>query len=251
MAETSRAKRALAALRAADQTGMGRVAGGMGAEATDRLADLDACTLDYRVWSPVLVPGLLQTPAYTAGAIKGRTPSLDGYEVGLRTQHRRWRSDQFWSRRSGLPADAWFLVGELAITRPLMNAHAHGDQLRRLLELSELDNVVIQVLREDSPAPGLVEPFEVFNLEVGPRVGHIESLIGGWYTVAAEDISRLHGSFLEMAGYALGARDSRDYIKEVLDACWEPTVVPTSSSQATVTRPTASTSPALPPAPSE
>src|SRR5690349_18685482 len=115
-----RAQRALAALRAADQTGMGRVAGGMGEDATDRLADLDACAVDYRAWSPLLIPGVLQIPKYTAAAIKGRTPSLDNWTIGQRTQHRRWRADAFLKRHLGLATPAHFVIGEAAITRPLM-----------------------------------------------------------------------------------------------------------------------------------
>jgi hypothetical protein len=247
---TQRAKRALQALRAADQQGMGRAAGGMGAEATDHLADLDACTMAYRAWSPSLIPGILQTPSYTAGAIRGRTPSLDGGELSHRVTHRRQRSESFLGRRAVLPGTmAWFLIGEAAITRPLMNPSAHADQLRHILAVGQdYDSIVIQVLREDSPMPGTVEPFELFYLDPGPPVGHIESLIGGWYTVVAEDIARLRGTFSEMTGYAMGV--SRTYISEVLDACWGPTAEQISSSPATQTLPTASTSPGLPPAPS-
>lgn len=252
MNEDMRAKRALAALRAADQQGMGRVAGGMGAEATDRLSDLDACTMAYRAWSPSLIPGLLQTPSYTAGAIRGRTPSLDGGELSHRVTHRRQRSESFLGRRGVLPGTlAWFLIGEAAITRPLMNSFAHAEQLQRLLAIGQdYDNVMIQVLREDSPMPGTVEPFELFYLDPGPPVGHIESLIGGWYTVASEDITRLHGTFSEMTGYAMGVSDSRTYISEVLDECWGHTTEHGSSSRPTPTLPTASTSPGPKPGPS-
>lgn len=249
---TQRAKHALAALRAADQQGMGRVAGGMGATATDRLADLDSCTLAYRCWTPFLIPGHLQTPAYTAGAIKGRTPSLDAFEIGLRVQHRRERSERFLARRATLErCSAWFLIGEQAITRPLMNHHAHAEQLRHLLAIGQdYENIMIQVLREDAPTPGIVEPFELFSLDPGPRVGHIESLIGGWYTVASEDIGRLSTAFNEMAGFAMGARDSREFIEGVLDTCWGHIAEQPSSSPLTATQATASTSPVPPPAPS-
>lgn len=252
-----RAKRALAALRAADQQKTGRVAGGMGAVATDRLADLDACTLAYRTWSPRLVPGLLQTSSYTAGAIKSHTPSLDHAEIGTLVAHRRARSESFFARRNALTRSmAWFLIGQEAIQRPLMNAHSHADQLRQLLAIAQdYDNLIIQVVLTDLPIPVTAEPFTIFHLDPGPPVGHLESMIGGWYTVAAEDISRLRGAFSDMAGRALSPDDSHEFISEELSRCWEHTSVHTaeqvSSSPATPTRRTASTLPALPPAPSE
>jgi hypothetical protein len=249
-----RAKRALAALRAADQNGMGRVAGGMGAEATDRLADLDASTAGYRAWSPALIPGLLQTGSYTAGAIKSRTPSLGAAEVGRRVTHRRVRCESFLARRTALDnqARAWFLIGEQAVARPLMNDFAHAEQLRRILALErDYPNIVVQVLSDDSPMPGTIEPFELFYLDPGPPVGHLETMVGGFYTIASEDIARLHGAFSEMTGFAMTPADSREYISEVLHTCWEHTAEPSSSSLLTPTLPTASTSPVPPPAPSE
>jgi hypothetical protein len=247
-----RAKRALAALRAADQQGMGRVAGGMGAEATDRLADLDACTIAYRTWSPSLIPGLLQTDSYAVNAIRERTPSLDMSELERRVTHRRRRTENFLARRASMPGTfAWLLIGEAAITRPLRGVHSHGEQLRHLLAIGQdYGNIMIQVLREDRPVVGTAEPFTIFSLDPGPKVGHLESLIGGWYTVAAEDISRLHSAFSDMLGWAMTPAESREYIQEVLDTCWGPTTEHASSSLPTPTPRTASTSPGLPPAPS-
>lgn len=246
-----RAKRALQALRAADQSGMGRVAGGMGAEATDRLADLDACTVAYRTWSPSLIPGLLQTDSYAANAIRERTPSLDMAELERRVAHRRRRAENFLARRASMDGTfAWLLIGEAAIARPLRGVHSHGEQLRHLLAVGQdYGNLIIQVLREDRPVVGTAEPFTIFNLDPGPKVGHLESLIGGWYTVASEDISRLHSAFSDMLGWAMNPAESREYIQEVLDTCWGPTTEQASSSPRTPTPRTASTSPGLPPAP--
>jgi hypothetical protein len=252
-----RARRAMQALRAADQQGMGRVAGGMGAEATDRLADLDSCTMAYRTWSPALIPGLLQTDAYAANAIRERTPSLHLTDLEKRVTHRRRRAEGFLAHRAGMTGTfAWFLIGEAAITRPLGDRHAHGEQLRHLLGIAQdYGNMVIQVLREDTPVVGTAEPFTIFHLDPGPVVGHLESLIGGWYTVASEDIARLHSAYSDMMQWAMTPADSRDFISEVLDTCWghtsEHTVVRDSSSPRTPTQRTASSLPALPPAPSE
>ena len=251
---SARAQRALRALRAIDQRGMGRVAGGMGADATDRLADLDSCTMAYRTWCPALIPGLLQTDAYTAGAIKSRTPSLGMGEIERRVTHRRRRTESFLGHRAGLRGTyAWFLIGEDAITRPLINAHAHGEQLRHLLACTrDYDGLIVQVLRNDTPI-GAIEPFTIFHLDPGPSVGHLESLIGGWYTVVSDDIARLHSAFSDILGWAMTPTDSYNYISEVVDTCWgntsERSPEPDSSSPPTPTRRTASTSPGPTPAP--
>jgi hypothetical protein len=218
---TMRAKRAMQALRAADQRGVGQVAGGMGAEAIDRLAALDECTLAYRTWSPRVVPGLLQTPAYTAGAIKSHTPGRPTEDVGPLVTHRRRRSEAFFNRRAHLNGClAWFLIGENAIRYPLMNAHSHAEQLRQLLsQIEEPNNVVIQVLPVDTPIPVTAEPFSLFVLDPGPIVGHLETAIGGFYTITTEDIATLNGAFSDMVGRAMSTRDSREFIREELYGC--------------------------------
>jgi len=244
---TQRAKRALAALKAADQTGMGRVAGGMGAMATDRLAELDACTAAYRSWTPYLVPGVLQTGTYAACAIRARTPSLPGESVSVRVVHRRRRVEAFLQRRLeiGLPGVAWFVVGETAIVRPLMNEGGHLEQLEYLLTLMNEYPIVIQVLPEVGLMPGANEPFDIHYLDSGPSLGHIETMIGSLYTTSAEDVTRLHNTFNEMVGHALSTSESRRFISEVANS-WSahsaPTTEPGSSSPATATPATASSS---------
>lgn len=245
-----RAKRAMQALRAADQGGTGRAAGGMGAAATNRLADLDACTLTYRTWSPMLIPGLLQTPAYAAGAIKSHSPDMTGAELGVLVAHRMRRCEAFLARRAALttpPALSWFLIGETAIRRPLMNAHSHAEQLRQILSVGQdYENVIIQVMPVDTPIPVTAEPFSLFQLDPGPAVAHLETLIGGWYTVTSEDVTRYRTVFNDMVGRALSTRDSREFISEELSQCWEPTTGQSSSNPPTPTPTTASTSPGLP-----
>lgn len=246
--EDMRAKRALQALRATDQRGTGRVSGGTGAEATDRLADLDSCTQAYRTWSPLLIPGLLQTPTYTAGAIKAHTPSLDVADLGHRVARRRERSEAFLARRQALaeptPSIAWFLIGETAIRRPLMNDFGHAEQLRYLLSIMrDYGNVIIQVMPDDSPVPVVGEPFSIFQLDPGPVVAHLETMIGGWYSVVPEDITRLRAAYSDMVARAMSLHETREYIEEELSLRSGAMAELSSPSPATAIPKTASTSP--------
>lgn len=219
--DTMRTRRVLSALRAMDQRGTGQCAGGTGAEAIDRLADLDMSTLAYRTWSPRVIPGLLQTPSYTAGAIKSHSPRLGAPDVGNLVSHRRARSDAFFARRVQLNAStAWFLMGEEAIRYPLMNSHSHAEQLRQLLAfIEEPNNVILQVLPSDIPIPVTAEPFSLFVLDAGLAVGHLETVIGGFYTIAADNTERLTEMFSDMVGRALSTSDSAEFIREELYAC--------------------------------
>lgn len=234
---------AVAGLRDPEQDGMGRVFGGKGASATDRLSALDKYADSYRTWSPVLISGLLQTSRYTAGAIKLQTPSLSDEEIARRVQHRVQRTANFlghWAGRQG--TFAWFVMGEAAITQPVCDTHTHGHQLMRLLSIARnYPQLVIQVLPDHASAPSTTEPFSWFALEDGQRVGYLETAVGGWYTTAPQDSTRLHSIFSEMIGEAYTPAGSREFIQEVLETCWGHTAEQSSSSPRTAIPRTAST----------
>ncbi|MFB7484828.1 DUF5753 domain-containing protein [Streptomyces anulatus] len=233
------------ALRARDQRNMGRMAGGMGTEATDRLAELDSLAQTIRAWSPHLVPGLLQTDTYAAGAIKTMTPSLSGYELTARVKRRAVRRAQFltdWrgprTPRTGL---AYFLVGEAAVVHPTLSAHGHAAQLRRLAEIiDKFPRIVVQVLRDGVPTPGHAGPFSLHGLADGTRMGHLESLVGGWYTTEPEDIARMYSAFSDMSSQALTPAETREFIAEEINTCWGSTTESSSASPATQTPTTVS-----------
>jgi hypothetical protein len=230
------------------------MAGGMGAAATDRLSALDAASESIRAWSPLLIPGLLQTTPYALAAIRSRTPSLPDEEAGRRLQTRQRRSDGFLRRMYG-PGDthAWFIMGEAALTQSVTNAAYHAHQLRHLADI--IDNhprIRVRVLPDDASNAGTMEPFSVHALANGPRVGHLETIVGGWYTTRSEDITRLYSAFAVLGKWALEPRETRRVIEECLRECKiRSGEGPGSSSRPTATPTIACSSPALPPAPSE
>lgn len=244
-------------LRAPDQRSCGRAAGGMGAAATDRLAMLDAASESIRLWSPLLIPGLLQTTLYSLAAIRSRTPSLPDEEAGRRMQHRLRRSESFLANFGAAgPSDAhaWFIMGEAALTQSVTNADFHAHQLGHLLSI--IDNyprIRVRVLPDDASNAGTMEPFSIHALADGPRVGHLESIVGGWYTTRAEDVTRLYSAFSVLGKSALEPNETRRVIEACLNECRARSGTERSSSSRVTATPTiACSSPApreLPPSP--
>jgi hypothetical protein len=225
----------------------GRVFGGMGADATDRLAALDSAAHSIRAYSPLLMPGLLQTARYAAGVIHGRTPSLPPEEVTHRMRARWARNERFLERWARPQNDgfAWFVMGEAAIRQPECNIPGHANQLNYLVNLiSKYPRVKIQLLPDDA-AHG-IEPFSIHHLDDGQRVAHLESFVGGWYSTAPEDVARLHQAFSEMMKRAYDPQATYELIKEALYSCWGPSAEPSTSSPPTQTPTTASSWPVRP-----
>lgn len=240
---------ALRGLRAPDQRNMGRATDADHGEATaENLAAVEGLARTVRAWNPQIVPGLLQTLPYAAGAIKTAHPALPGEEIQRRALQRQERIRAFakrWTEDQGT-GYAWFVLGESAITEPVINPHSHAGQLEHLLDVAEtFDKVVIQVLPDYVPTPGRTGQFSCYELQGGQRVGYLETLVGGWYTSRPEDIARMYAAFSDMLGVAMSPSDSRVYIKEELK-WWKHnahTTEPSSSSRRTPAPVTASASP--------
>lgn len=232
---------ALRLLRARDQRGQGRAETPETGPATaDRLAAMEAHAVSVRAWNPQVVPGLLQTVQYAAGAIKTGLPGLPLEEVERRAVQRARRVQAFyerWAQHVETVGFAWFIIGESAIRRPLISPYAHAGQLHRLLALSEFPRVRIQVLPDGVPTSGRAGQFTVYGLEPGgsapvpggelpgTRVGYLETPVGAWYTTRVQDTARLYSGFSDMVGAAYDPAESRECIREELE-CWAPMAEP-------------------------
>ncbi|WP_225102689.1 DUF5753 domain-containing protein [Streptomyces sp. CoH27] len=238
-------------LRAPDQRSCGRMAGGMGATATDRLAKLDAASEAIRAWSPLLIPGLLQTPPYALAAIRSRTPSLPDEEAGARLKVRHRRSTAFLRkmRRPDGDEQAWIVMGEAALLQSVTTPPFHANQLQHLLDIVDHHpRICLRVLPDDVSTAGNMEPFTVHALRSGPRVGHLETIVGGFYTTRSEDITRLYSAFGLLSRSAMEPTETRRVIAACLQQC--RTVVgeaSTSPSRRTPIPTIAYTSPGSPP----
>jgi len=244
-------QKALTALHAPDQKNMGRI--GMGQDAIEALAGLNGVTKRLRWWSPTLVPGPLQTRHYAEAAIRGRTPSLPEEEITDRAARRWFSSQTLFSRLHNRHTMdfAVVVVGEMAILQSVGGESVHASQLLHILKLmSDHPYLRIIVLPDDHGAAS-VEPFSLHVLTSGDVVGTFETLVGGWYTRAPEDLARLQSTFTDMMGGGYGPQESRQIIKEALSSCLERTTELSTSNRRTATPRTASMLPVPESGPSE
>jgi hypothetical protein len=211
------------ALRAPDQRGAGR------AETTDsgpsninRLADLDAAAQKIRVWDSTVIPGNLQTPAYSEMVIRAAHPRMPDLEVRRRVLRKEMRTEAFLRRTfdENLVA-AWFVIGERAIVRCVSSGNGtqvHAEQLWHLNRLSAHEKIVIQVLPDSKIVPALADQFTLYGLDDEHRVGYVETIMGAWYSTRPDDVARLHGTFSDIAGGSMSPIRTREFIREVLSS---------------------------------
>lgn len=160
-------------------------------------------------WSPLLVPGLLQTAAYARETISGATTSRTPEEVTSLAEVRQAR--QAILSRPEDPPEIWAIIHEAALhQRFAVRPATMRDQLRRLLDVSEMPNVTVQVMALDSTVhPGLVGGFSLVHFPGPiPNVVLLENVMGATYVEDDNDTAHFAKAFERIRAAALPVEDS-------------------------------------------
>ncbi|MHB9861635.1 helix-turn-helix domain-containing protein [Streptomyces sp. YIM S03343] len=166
-------------------------------------------------WSPLVVPGLLQTAAYARETISGVTTSRTPEEVAALTEVRMARQSVL--SRPGTAPELWAIVHEAALhQRFAVRPATMREQLRRLLDVSEMPHVTLQLMPLDSTAhPGIIGGFTLTTFpRPMPPVVLLENLGGATY-VEGEDAAPFAKAVERIRATALPVEDSLARIAEL------------------------------------
>ncbi|MFJ8001839.1 helix-turn-helix domain-containing protein [Streptomyces sp. NPDC096310] len=159
-------------------------------------------------WSPLVIPGLLQSAAYARENIAGITTFRTAEEVSALAEVRLARQSVL--TRPGQPLELWAIIHEATLhQRFAMRPTAMRDQLRRLLDASELPNVTVQLMPLDSTThPGVVGGFSMVSFPgPTPDVVLLENLSGETY-VEGDEATPFAKAFERIRATALSTEDS-------------------------------------------
>jgi len=101
---------------------------------------LEEAATSIRVYEPQFIPGLLQTPRYTAAVL-----TMCDIPLGEAERHvilRKERQRRFTEGRVKL----WAIIEETALRRPIGSKEILLDQLRYLLGLTDMPNLTLQII---------------------------------------------------------------------------------------------------------
>lgn len=113
-------------------------------------------------YDPLVVPGLLQTEAYARAIVVGGPNELSAEQVDQRVAIRTERQQLL--TRTTDPLRLWVVLDEAALRKKVGGAKVMREQLRCLLEMSELAKVTLQVITDEAGAhPGMTRPFTVLT----------------------------------------------------------------------------------------
>ncbi|WP_329288935.1 helix-turn-helix domain-containing protein [Streptomyces pseudovenezuelae] len=142
-----------------------------------------------RTYEPHYVTGLLQTHAYARGVLRGGFPQEADEDLTRRVDLRLRRQSLL--DRSDAPT-LWVVMEEAVLHRVVGGPEVMREQIERLLEVSELDHVSVDVVPFTAGAHvGACAPFTYFRFEEPelPDIVYTEVLSGAMYLDQRSDVS--------------------------------------------------------------
>ncbi|WP_328772403.1 helix-turn-helix domain-containing protein [Streptomyces sp. NBC_00286] len=169
-----------------------------------------------RSYEPHFVPGLMQTEEYAygvmeSGAIGQTKPEDIERHVALRMQR------QELLRREDAPR-LWVIMDETAVRRPVGGPAVMRAQIDKLLEVTKLPNVTLQIAPFSSgPHAGTYGPFVLFRFAVPelPDMVYSEYLTGAVYLDARSEVATHLEVMDRMAAQAATAHRTNEILLDL------------------------------------
>ncbi|MFD3561180.1 helix-turn-helix domain-containing protein [Streptomyces sp. NPDC058686] len=141
-----------------------------------------------RTYEPQYVTGLLQTPDYAHAVLRGGLPNGSEEEIARRVELRLRRQSLL--ERADAPT-LWVVMEEAVLHRPVGGPDVMREQIERLLDMSELAHVSVDIVPFAADAHvGACAPFTYFRFEEPelPDIVYSELLSASVYLDQREDV---------------------------------------------------------------
>ncbi|TQM74901.1 helix-turn-helix protein [Thermopolyspora flexuosa] len=169
-----------------------------------------------RTWEVQFVPGLLQTPDYARAVITHGDSILRSDEID------RWVALRMRRQRILFPPNEvrlWAIVDEGALLRRIGGPAVMRGQLTHLLDMAELPNVTIQVLRLDGPQnPRALRPVTMLRAaaDILPDVAYCENLCGARFFDNPADTVRFLDLLNWLSVHAASPRETPGILRAII-----------------------------------
>ncbi|MEV7008761.1 helix-turn-helix transcriptional regulator [Streptosporangium sp. NPDC051022] len=176
--------------------------------------DLEAEASAISTFEPLVIPGLLQTPAYAAEITRAalvHDPAEVERRVALRMERQRLLAQAD-------PPRLWAVIDEAALIRPLSSPLIAREQLQRLIDTEPLEHVTIQILPLAAGLhAGMPGQFVIMEFAKDPRIVYVETGTDGLYLEKPEELARYTLVFQHLCATALAPNASLAYISDMID----------------------------------
>ncbi|WP_151480107.1 helix-turn-helix domain-containing protein [Streptomyces albicerus] len=140
----------------------------------EEAAEAEAVATAIRHYLPLLIPGLLQTPAYAAALFRSYRPMVSGAEIEELVATRMERAHLLRDPTTPL---LWVVLDEAAVRRPVGGATAMAEALRHVADLARRHRIIMQVLPFDAGAhAGMGGSLKLMEFADAPPLCFVEGL---------------------------------------------------------------------------
>jgi transcriptional regulator with XRE-family HTH domain len=174
------------------------------------LIGLEAEARTIRSYEPELVPGLLQTEAYTRAIMRAWQPGWTAADIDRRVEIRLARQDVL--GQAGESALVSCIINEAVLRRSVGGNEVMHEQVEVLAKERDPGNVTVQVLPFNSGAhPAMAWPFQVLTFHDPGDLGivHLESAMTAITLEQPEELRRYDEIWGSLQARALSPEDSR------------------------------------------
>ncbi|MEV7801469.1 helix-turn-helix transcriptional regulator [Microbispora sp. NPDC088329] len=177
---------------------------------------LEAEATVARDWEPQVVPGLFQTEAYVRVMMESGQRSTLVAPGGVRSRIdvRMARQEAVLGAESPLAISA--VLEESVLLRRFGDHEVMREQLRRLVEVSELPNVELRILPLDADHPINTGAFCHLKLPEFHDIVYLEALLGGRLVEDETIVYRYEVAFDYLETKALDVDDSRRFLEKTV-----------------------------------
>jgi transcriptional regulator with XRE-family HTH domain len=175
---------------------------------------LEAGALAISAFQSSVVHGLLHTADYARANHEGSMPRFSPERIEMQIEAKLIRQSIL--VRDNPPRLA-VVLDEAALHRMIGGRQVMAVQMAKILEMSILPNVVVQVLPFVRGAhPAMESNFTILQLpDPTPGVVFVEGLIGSTYLDRSEDLKRYHEIFRKLQSIALSPEDTAGWIADL------------------------------------
>ncbi|MFK4119907.1 helix-turn-helix domain-containing protein [Streptomyces longwoodensis] len=177
--------------------------------------ETDATSL--HTYESMVIPALLQTPAYADAVIGETIPQLTTEEAGTRLKVRLRRQHRIYD--PARPLRLWVVLDESALRRVVGSPDTMREQLEHLNALGAEPHVTVQVLPYTAGAhPGLAGQFSILRFtdsSTAAPVVYLERFTSDLYLEKPSDVQHYRLLHDHLQAQALSPDGSRDFITDV------------------------------------
>jgi transcriptional regulator with XRE-family HTH domain len=190
-----------------------------------QLATVMECERDataITVWSPLVIPGLLQTADYARSVISRGSPTLSPHEVDSMVMVRNYRREAL--TRTIEPVTFHALIGLPAIHGGIGGHAVMADQLTHVLDMSKRDNVTVQVFDLSGEwFPAHAGPFSIYESATMPPTVYLEHHRSGAFLDDEDDVTAYQTAAEQIRREAMSPDQSAGLIADVITRSLETT----------------------------